>query len=251
MGAQERRTLHEDLLYGFYEDKMKLVITCGACKTAFEAYRSRQQPPKFCSKVCMSIGMRGRIKSPETIARLKDSLKKKWASGTRKKNPDSMYEVTSKKMKEAYATGRMTYKLSKETCAKGLAARDMAKVRAAVSKTGKAHRGVPNPIGSRNEAGPLNWKAKFWVIKSPTGIILRGKNLNHIIRENAAMFASDDVKFHNSRCKASKGIGQLFLTKSDGRTPCARSWKGWTAILKTEETEPTPHHGSRVVTLPP
>ena len=99
-----------------------------------------------------------------------------------------MYEITSKKMKEAYATGRMTYKPSKETCAKGLAARDMAKVRAAASKTGLAHRGVPNPIGSRNEAGPLNWRSKFWVIKSPTGIILRGKNLNHIIMMSAWSF---------------------------------------------------------------
>jgi len=230
---------------------MKIIVTCGVCKTVFSSYSSRQTPPKYCSRNCAAIGARGRVKTPEEIARLKDSLLKKWASGTRKKNPDSMYEITSKKMKEAYASSSMTYKPSKETCAKGLAARDMAKVRAAASKTGLAHRGVPNPIGSRNEAGPLNWRSKFWVIKSPTGIILRGKNLNHIIRENAAMFASDDVKFHDSRCKASKGIGQLFLKKSDGRTPCAKSWKGWTAILKTEETEPTPHHGSRVVTLPP
>jgi hypothetical protein len=230
-------------------------IHCVICNVEFSIPPARLKTAKYCSRLCMgkavSISKTGKTMSEETKERLKSSLKKKWASGTRKKNPDSMYEVTSAKMKEAYATGRMTYKPSKETREKALTARDMNKVRAAVRITGLAHRGVPNPIGSKNEAGPLNWKSKYWVIRSPDGIILRGKNLNHIIRENSTMFASDDVKFINSRCKASKGIRDLFLTKSDGKTPCAMSWNGWTAVLKTEEVEPTPHHGACVVTLPP
>lgn len=219
----------------------KMIINCILCRAEFSIPPARKSIAKYCSRACMGKALgekkKGTSLSHVTVEKLRVSLIKKWASGTRKKNPASMYEVTSKKMKEAYATGRRTDKPTKEASAKGLAARDMEKVRAAVRKTGLAHRGVPNPIGARNEAGPLNWKAKFWVIKSPTGIILRGKNLNHVIRTHTDMFEVEDVKFNNSRCKASKGIGALFLFKRDGKTPQSRSWKGWTAVLKSEEQQ--------------
>lgn len=191
----------------------------------------------------------GKPHTAESIAKLKASLKAKWASGTRKANPHDMYERTSKLMKEAYASGKRTCHLTRDDALRACAARDMKKVREACRKTGKAKLGVPNPPG-KSEAGPENWKAKEWAIRSPDGIILQGKNLNHIIRENAHLFSPSDVAWKKSQCLASKRISSLFLTKSDGKTPCALSWKGWTPISKVEREAPTPQHLGKIVNLP-
>lgn len=205
---------------------------------------------KFCSAKCQSNARIGKKLPKETIDALSTSLKKKWASGTRKANPPEMYEVTSQKMKDAYASGRITYKPSHETRQKGLAARNMDNVREACRKTGKAKLGIKNPPGP-SEAGPNNKFAKYWVIKSPAGVILRGKNLCYLVRENSAMFSKDDLKTSGGTVPvAAKRLGALFLVKPDGK-PVARSWKGWTAILKSEEADASPHHGHKIVTLAP
>jgi hypothetical protein len=227
-------------------------LHCAICANAFDVPPSRKETAKYCSRSCkgkaQSESLAGCTRPPETVDLMKKSLKEKWASGTRKRNPEDTWERARDTRVKNFPDG--TYKPTREAALKALANRDMEKVREACRLTGKAKAGVPNPPGP-SEAGPENCKAKYWAIRSPCGQVLRGRNLNDLIRNNAHLFDQNDIKWEKSSCKACKGIGRLFLTRSDGRTPCARSWKGWTPVLKSETVAPTPHHGTRIVNLPP
>jgi hypothetical protein len=227
-------------------------INCRVCNKEFSIPPERLSTAKYCSRACMGKdygeSKTGKAMPQETKERLKAALKEKWASGTRKRNPEESWDRARDTRVKNFPNG--TYTPTLEAALKGLAARDPVKLRERCKALGKSKAGKPNPPG-RSEAGPENWKAKFWALKAPNGQTIKGKNLNDLIRENEHLFNKDDVKWVGSRCRASKGLANLFLTKSDGKTPCARSWKGWTPILKSEDTEKTPHHGSKVVTLPP
>jgi hypothetical protein len=165
---------------------------------------------------------------PESKEKLSKALKEKWASGTRKKNPEGYGKKISAKLKIAHAEGRM-HKVTHEASMKGLAARDMEKVRAAAKRVAAQKVGVPNPPGPSAKS-PEHWKARYWILKAPNQKIIQGWNLNELIRQNAELFLPDDVKWYgksNCECRASKGIRRLFEMKKDGSGPRVLSWKGW------------------------
>lgn len=77
--------------------------------------------------------------------------------------------------------------------------------------------------------GPENIHAKWYSVKSANGLVLEGRNLSHLIRENSHLFSADDAKWRTNKwgsatdCKAMIGLRSLFRTGP--RTP--KSWKGW------------------------
>ena len=166
--------------------------------------------------------------TPEAKEQLSKALKEKWASGTRKSNPEGYGKKISEKLKIAHTEGRM-HKITHEASMKGLAARDMENVRAAARRVADKKIGVPNPPGP-SAKGPEHWKARYWILKAPNQQIIQGRNLNELIRQNVGMFLPDDVKWYGkskSMCRASKGLRQLFEMKKDGSGPKVYSWKGW------------------------
>ena len=166
--------------------------------------------------------------NPEIKERLSKALKDKWASGTRKQNPEGYGKKISEKLKIAHAEGRM-HKVTHEASMKGLAARNMENVRAAARRVAEQKVGVPNSPGP-SAKGPDNWKAKYWILKAPTQKIIQGWNLNELIRQNTHLFDPDDVVWYGKskcQCRASKGLRYLFEMKKDGSGPKAHSWKGW------------------------
>lgn len=82
------------------------------------------------------------------------------------------------------------------------------------------------PMSGRVAKSENHHKAKFWQLKTPNGGFIEGKNLNQIIRDNAALFLPEDVIWVGSRCNASHGIRHLFDITKDGRVR-NNSWKGW------------------------
>jgi len=93
---------------------------------------------------------------------------------------------------------------------------------------------VPKRKGTLNAADEHNCKAKFWVIKSPKGVVLQGNNLNKLIKDNAHLFDAKDLVIHekNQGSRARNGINAAFQ-KGHG-------WKGWTVIQATERQPTTP-----------
>lgn len=167
---------------------------------------------------------------PETKEKLSKALKAKWASGTRKKNPPETYEKASASHKRGYAEGsRVAPGLTPEQARERRAMYDREKMLEVNRRVGDMKFGVPNPPGP-SAKGPGHWKARYWILKAPNQQIIQGWNLNELIRQNASLFLPDDVKWYgksNSRCRASKGLRQLFEMKKDGSGPKVLSWKGW------------------------
>jgi hypothetical protein len=171
-----------------------------------------------------SISAKDRM-TPEVKAKISAALKKKWASGTRKKNPEGTGAKISAKIKIAHKAGRM-HVFNAEDAAKGLAARKYENVLAANIKIGLQKRGVPNPPGI-SAASPDHWKAKYWTLIAPNKEVIHGRNLNDLIRKNAHLFNPEDLNWHKSRCRASSGLRFLFEVNSKGERK-AHFWKGWT-----------------------
>jgi hypothetical protein len=112
------------------------------------------------------------------------------------------------------------------------AMRDREKMLEINRRIGKQKIGKENPPGP-SAKGPDHWKSRYWKIKGPNGVILEGWNLNEIIRQNADLFASGDVIWRKSKCRAAKGIRDLFQPGKDGVTK-VHEWKGWTALVKAD-----------------
>jgi len=165
----------------------------------------------------------------ETRKKISEANKRKWASGTRKPNPEGYGDKISAKLKIAHSEGRM-HVPSHEDSMKGLAARDMDKVREAARRVAKMNTGVPMPPGP-GAKGPEHHKARYWIVKNTgLGVTLEGLNLNDLVRENSQYFEEGDLNWNKSRCRATKGLRGLFeIRKSTGK-PNALSWKGWMMV---------------------
>jgi len=135
------------------------------------------------------------------------SIKKGWDAGTRKQRDP-------KELREHLNAAREK--------------RDMENVVAANRKIGEARRGKENPPGP-SAKGPDHWAAKNWRFRSPCGITIGGKNLNHLIRENSHLFDPADVAWKKSQCRAARGLASLF-----GNNGKHCSWKGWIALCESE-----------------
>src|SRR5882762_10211960 len=73
----------------------------------------------------------------------------------------------------------------------------------------------------RSAASPEHHCAVYWKIKSPSGLILEGWNLNHLVRQNSHLFAKKDVVWkttsnRSKRCLASQCLSHLFVVVKDG-----------------------------------
>lgn len=166
----------------------------------------------------------------ETKKKLSESLKKKWASGTRKPNPQESRRRQAESMKQAYKEGRakpgiMTSEQAKER----VKLRDEELVAEINRKHGKERIGTPNPPGKSGK-GVENIHAKYWVLKAPNQQIIKGTNLSEIIRTHAYLFDPKDIEWKGkskSTCRAHKGLSGLFRMKKDGSGPFVTQWKGW------------------------
>ena len=173
-------------------------------------------------------------RTPEHIAHLKASLKKKWASGTRKPTPPEAYQKSAQSIKHGWEAGTRKPRDPdewKRTCAKGLANRKYENIVIANQILGRQREGhemaqvTTRGKPSRGAKGVNNWKAKWWGIERHDGVVIEGKNLNELIRQNAHLFAPEDVVWKKASCRASKGIRGLF----EGRVNGPKVWKGWSA----------------------
>lgn len=84
---------------------------------------------------------------------------------------------------------------------------------------GDKMKGRPQPPGLTG-ACTEHWKAKEWAFITPDNVLITGRNLNQLIRDNSHLFAPQDVIWKGSHCRASVGLNALY-----GKT--SRSWKGW------------------------
>lgn len=164
-------------------------------------------------------------KSPEYREKLSKALKKKWKSGTRVPNGPDGYIKSSLKHKANHESGRSNYNITKESCSRGgktvtQKQLDSAKIR------GIAKIGIPMPPG-RSSASPEHWHARYWELKGPDHQIIEGLNLNDLVRKNAHLFKPEDIVWKNHRCRATKGISNLFEINKNGDLK-NHSWKGWT-----------------------
>jgi hypothetical protein len=139
-----------------------------------------------------------------------ESIKKGWISGTRKQRDP---EELRNHLQSAYKK------------------RDLEKMREINKRIGIAQRGGENPPGP-SAKGPEHWAGKMWRFRAANGIILEGRNLSHLIRENSHLFNPDDVVWKKSQCRAQKGLSMLYA--NHGKS-C--SWKGWIALCEGEFTQ--------------
>jgi hypothetical protein len=178
--------------------------------------------------------MNAKPRTPEHIAHLSASLKKKWASGTRKPTPPEAYLKSAQSNKRRWEEGTrkpIDPEVLKRACAKGLAARKYENIVAANRKMAKQREGKEQPritkrgTVSRCAKGEQNARAIWWGVERHDGVVLEGKNLNELVRRNAHLFLPDDVVWKKANCRASKGIRGLF----GGRVNGPKVWKGWSA----------------------
>jgi hypothetical protein len=157
--------------------------------------------------------------------------KEKWASGTRRPNPDGYGKNGGVKRKQMMADGtmrkrRLTAEQAREYRSK------VDNERLAEKNRESALRRIGMPMNTPLSAKcPTHWKAKEWAIKNVAkGFYLSGRNLNHLIRTNAHMFDPDDIAWIGFHCRASKGLHSLH--HKDKRTrKAATQWKGWVLDL--------------------
>ena len=204
---------------------------CPVCGNQFYPIRETQ---RLCSRQCTGVESRGKHFSDESKAKLSKSQKEKYKSGTRKPQPKSAYEKTSKTLREGYLSGRIQARHLSSEKAKEMRALYPDELRAAqLRELSKEKIGVPNPIGP-SAKGESNWKARYWILKTPDRKVISGWNLSEIVRKNEHLFDEKDLIWGNSTkskgCNATKRLQQLFQMKKDKSGPVINSWKGWTAV---------------------
>jgi hypothetical protein len=173
--------------------------------------------------------------SEERKKKCSQSLKAKWASGTRKPCSPDVGRKISDTLKRLYREGKITSlmvgrKLSPEE-ARRMASFVKPENRArALRALAEAKRGTPNPPGPSG-AGINNWNAKFWRFRTPAGVLVEGRNLRVLIEENARLFDPEDlIPRTKTRNRAYSGLAGLCQQSPNGPT----SWKGWTPVAMFE-----------------
>lgn len=162
---------------------------------------------------------------------LSDGLKQKWASGTRKKNPNGYGKkggaVRAKMMKD----GRMRIAgMTSEQARERQAMVDKEKQLKVNQELGKKRVGIKmtTPLSAK---GPDHHKSKYWIVRNESlGVTIQGLNLNDLVRNNSHLFDDADLNWKRYRCKATKGLRGLFEIKKSTGKPVALSWKGWTPV---------------------
>jgi len=168
----------------------------------------------------------------ESRRKLSASLKKKWASGTRKPNPEGYGKKIGATNKRKMAEGTMRKReMSSEQGRAYFEMRDHDEIIKTNRRLGLERMGqeMKSPICKKGEA---HHRAKYWCIQNKgLGVTLEGLNLTQLIRDNEHLFDVRDLNWDRIgiTCRAKKGLSNLYyIRKSTGR-PHALSWKGWVA----------------------
>ena len=151
--------------------------------------------------------------TPETKIRLSDSLRKKWASGTRKPNPPGTGKKAATTNK---ARGRP---IGVAACGE--------ETRHAMAKHASSFviQGTQHPHG------------RWWHVRDPQGVPHHFRNLRDFVRSNPHLFPEGDAEIRinpkgQKYMRASSGLQSL---KRPLRQRACTSWKGWTLIALCEE----------------
>ena len=172
-------------------------------------------------------------RSEEHRAKISARMKERHALGLQNAHTKSANKKRAQSIKSGWDKGSRKQRDPVELRAHLRAAyekRDPEKMREINRRIGIAQRGRENPLGP-SAKGPGHWAGKMWRFRAANGMILEGRNLNHLIRENAHLFNFEDTVWKKSRCRASKGLSSLFAS---GGKSC--SWKGWIALCEGEFT---------------
>lgn len=224
-------------------------INCGAPFYLRPSALRQRGGPGCCSRECRTAfytGPRSAVFGKKN-EKLSEALKKKWASGTRKPTPRSAYVKASATHKKAYAEGRRQRPTWTTERAKELRAMvDYTKMVEINRRIGLDKIGSLCPPGP-SARGPGHWKAKYFILETPSGEILHGWNLAELIRSNTHLFTEADLmpcdkeKALEGRyvaCRAYKRLHQLFEIRKSTGEPYAYSWKGWRAVASLDDEPP-------------
>jgi hypothetical protein len=177
----------------------------------------------------------------ETRKKLSESLKKKWASGTRKLQSKESRDRGYATLRRRYETGDLKHRgMSEEgkaSAAAILREKHKGKVlrKSPMSEAEKQRlKDVADKFRAsdpRAQKGPQNQSARVWKLRSPDNQTYQFRNLTHFIRENEGLFNPKDVTWKLRReiipsswtCKAYGGLAML----SPRRKHCHETWKGW------------------------
>lgn len=168
--------------------------------------------------------------SEATKQKISDNLKKKWASGTRKANPEGYGKKISRSLLATYAAGLVTLPpKDPDKCREYRLRRDPAEVAATNRRLGKERYGheMKSPICKR---GANNWAAKYWSFTNKAlGKTIAGMNLTQLVRDNRDLFADFDLNWSHmeNRCRATHGLRSLHGINQRTGKPFAQIWKGW------------------------
>lgn len=161
-----------------------------------------------------------------TNTALSESLTRKWASGTRKPNPEGYGKKIGATFKRRYYAGELTLRELDSDKAKEMRAavsyENEEKLAARLRERAEKHRGQLNPPGL-SARGVGHWKALYWNFRNKDGRVLEGVNLSELIRCNSHMFRPKDVVWKKSYCPATKRLGALIV---------GGTWCGWSLIEK-------------------
>lgn len=193
----------DDLLRARYADTKKAelarAIGCTTAQVTNRGAKLRLKTPGGATRI-------GLKKSAETVARLKESMRKAADEGRLK--PPQRHVI--------------------EAGLAALARPEVIALRAV--RAGDTMRGIPQRMEGRSAAAEHNARAKTYTVLDPSGQAYTFTNLSHFVRNNAWLFAPEDVQWtgpeKNPWCRAQRGLESLFKTKP------RYQWKGWSAVSK-------------------
>lgn len=207
---------HDALLRLKYADTKKVdiarLIGCTTPQVLNRAAKLGLKTPGGATRV-------GLKKSAETLAKLKDSM--------RKASDEGRLKPPARHVTEAGLAA---------------AARPDAVAKRA-RRAGDTMRGIPQRMEGLSAAAEHNARAKTYTVLAPSGEAYTFTNLNHFVRENGWLFRPEDTQWtgpdSNPWCRAQRGLGSLFKTKP------RLTWKGWSAVSKRHNDGVEPHAPQR------
>lgn len=81
-------------------------------------------------------------------------------------------------------------------------------------------------MGGAGARGPKHYFARSFALRSPDGVVYRGRNIIDFVRTHPELFEADDLRERAGTCRAAKCLSRLRPTV---KSP-ASSWKGWTWV---------------------
>ena len=225
---------------GTFERVERVEWHCLGCGLARMVTPGVFRDRKYCKPCAQKRAIAAMLKTPraergeEYRKNLSESLKKKWASGTRKANSIESRQKMSKTLRRRYSEGSLVRpKLSRKV---------LRQIGRKVSKAlkGRVTRRTPNSsqeieafkrmVKARPDMKPdeRHFRARVWRIRSPENRVFEFKNLAKFIRDHPELFLPEDViapvSNKRKKCHAYGGLNSISprLKRNVG------SWKGWT-----------------------